>query len=73
MLRTVLLPHNINLPIRNNIDIIKKTLHPAIKSEEIKSSVSIQDLVYETGLALLEISDHKIENNESYEVIGKYV
>ena len=72
LLRTTCLPHNIEFPPRNKIDIVKKTLHPTIKSQELRASVSMKDLLAETATSILKVTDVKPELGDSYTVTGKF-
>lgn len=72
MLRSICLPYQMVFPVRNQIDVIKKTLHPPILSQEIKSSVDMKALLNETVVALLSLNKAKLIERNSFTVLGKF-
>ena len=73
MIRSLCLPHGINLPTRNAVDLFKHTLHPPIFSQELKSSVDFLALLKETAEALIELSHvSSLDYSQQFELIGKF-
>ena len=73
LLRTMCLTHDIDFPKRNDIDDYKKSLHPPIKSLELKAAVEMDILLHETSSALVKLNaKHVVQEGTSYKVIGKF-
>ena len=70
-LRTYLLVHSINLPIRNDVDIYKKTLMCEYKVENTKTYCEFPVLVRDTVQALLKLNKRLIEDHDEVHVEGK--
>ena len=72
MVRTSFLPHGLIFPTRNNIQSAKKIFHPQIISQEVKSSVHMGELLEETALSLIRVSNCAVQDGDTFKVIGKF-
>ena len=72
MVRTSCLPHGLIFPTRNNIQSAKKIFHPQILSQEVKSSVHMGELLEETALSLIRVSNCAVQDGDTFKVIGKF-
>ena len=70
-LRLELLQHTFSLPIRNTVDVCKKTLLPlSVSSQPIKASCDLLELITQTISSLLKVNNMPLDGN--LKVIAKF-
>ena len=70
-LRLELHQNGFKLPVRNDVDVTKKTLLPlSIASADLKTSCDIEDVISQTVRSLLEV--HDIQEEKDLHVIAKF-